>query len=104
MKCKAKHRRNTDETQTNIDETNKRKERTNETIFHPAASFRQESHHSLQMEEVKKGSKYSPFNGAQKMKIPKMDIPGLLKRLVDPSEPWVITPNGSMFGYFDFVS
>jgi len=56
------------------------------------------------MEEVKKGSKYSPFNGAQKMKIPKMDIPGLLKRLVDPSEPWVITPNGSMFGYFDFVS
>ena len=45
-----------------------------------------------------------PFAGANKMYIPKVNKLALLKRLFDWNEPWVIIPNGSMFGYFDFVS
>lgn len=26
------------------------------------------------------------------------------RRFVDPNEPWVLVPNGSFAGYFDFVS
>lgn len=52
---------------------------------------------------VHKG-KENPFEGATRIKIPEMDRLELLRRLFDPNEPWVIVPNGSMFGFFDFVS
>ena len=51
---------------------------------------------------VEKESK--PIGFKTRMKIPKVDLRSLFGRLLDPNEPWVITPEGSMFGIFDFVS
>jgi len=40
-------------------------------------------------------------HGLQASSISKMD---LLRRLIDPKEPWVLVPNGSLGAFFDFVS
>ena len=54
---------------------------------------------------VEKKTHDEQSNEKTKKEVREVDPPmKLLKRLIDPNEPWVLVPNGSMMGFFNFVS